>query len=151
MTRLEGSSGELIAAPVSEVSLRPVLEKILGLWGQALATGDFRQFHKILAQDWREREEPRELAQAFQPLYPHKDIMELFPRRGKLVVLESRPIAEAISPNPAPPIIRDTLGPESPWLARGEWRTGRSALGFNLNLVWEENQWRPVGLRLAVY
>ncbi|MDR1577261.1 MAG: hypothetical protein LBT86_03375 [Deltaproteobacteria bacterium] len=140
-----------IPVPVSEVSLRPVLEKILGLWGQGLASGDYRPFHSVLSSGWRNQDSPQQLAQAYQPLYPHRDLMEFFPRRGKLVVLESRPLAEASAPNSPLTAIRDTLGPESPWLARGEWRTGRSALGFSLNLVWEDNQWRPVGLRLEAY
>ncbi|MDR2142717.1 MAG: hypothetical protein LBR11_13225 [Deltaproteobacteria bacterium] len=135
------------SAAVAEVSARPVLEGVLGLWAAALASGDYAKFHQSLAAGWRKRDTPQTLAQAYQPLYPYRELLESFPRRGKLVVLESRPLGETA----AGPVFRDTLGPESPWQVRVEWRTGRSALGFNLNLVWEANQWRPAGLRVEVY
>jgi hypothetical protein len=123
----------------------------LGLWAKALSSGDYAQFYQSLSKAWREQDNPKRLSDAYRAMYPHREIMEYFPRRGKLVVLESRPLAEDEASGPPSSAIRDTLGPESPWLVRGEWRTGRSALGFNLNLVWETGEWRPAGLVVEVY
>ncbi|MDR1084548.1 MAG: hypothetical protein LBP22_06720 [Deltaproteobacteria bacterium] len=135
--------------PDGIVSVRQVLEKVLGLWSSALSSGSYNQFYSIISSEWQKQDTPQRLAQAYGPLRPHKDLMEFFPRRGKLVVLQSGPLESGQSQSPA--VIRDTLGPESPWLVRGEWRTGRSALGFSLNLVWESGQWKPAGLRVEVF
>ncbi|MDR1870888.1 MAG: hypothetical protein LBS60_02995 [Deltaproteobacteria bacterium] len=134
--------------PIAEVSVRPLLEKILGVWGEALASGDFTQFHRLLSAGWRANDDPKTLALAYQSLYPYRELMETFPRRGKLVVIESRPLNAPANSQKA---LRDTLGPESPWLVRVEWRSGRAALGFNINFVWEDRQWRPVGLTAQAY
>ncbi|MDR0549522.1 MAG: hypothetical protein LBI10_08985 [Deltaproteobacteria bacterium] len=150
---LTTAEAALEPAPLAagQVSARPVLERTLGLWARALSSGDYSQFHQILSSGWREQDDPKRLAAAYQPLYPHRELMEFFPRRGKLVVLESRPLTETENSKNKTLAIRDTLGPESPWLVRGEWRKGRSALGFNLNLVWEADEWRPAGLVVEVY
>ncbi|MDR1394762.1 MAG: hypothetical protein LBK52_01140 [Deltaproteobacteria bacterium] len=136
--------------PAAKVSARQVLEKVLSVWGSCLARGNYTQFHALISAQWQSQDTVQQLARAYQPLEEHRTLMEMFPRRGKLVVLESRPLTVPAGTEETV-FIRDTLGPESPWLVRGEWRTGRSALGFALNLVWESNQWRPAGLRVEVY
>lgn len=145
------SEAAIDESPVALASVRPILERTLGLWAQALSSGDYSRFYETLSAGWREKDDVAGLAQAYQPLYPYRNLLEYFPRRGKLVVLESRPLAEAAADKASLAAIRDTLGPETPWLARGEWRTGRSALAFNLNLVWETGEWRLAGLRVEVY
>jgi hypothetical protein len=139
-------------APAGEVAVRKVLENVMALWVDALVNDDFAMFHSALSRAWRQQDSPALLNEAYGVLASHKDSLGLFPSRGKLVLLESRPYQEAAAANSeevAP--IRDTLGPESPWLVRGEWRFNKTALGFTLVLTFEEGQWRPLSLRVEIY
>jgi hypothetical protein len=133
----------------SEIPVRKVLESVIGSWVKALVSEDFTAFHQSLSSSWQQKDSIEQLKRAYIVLTPYKDNLELFPSRGKLVLLESRPF-DTTNENVAA-AIKDNLGPQSPWLVRGEWRVGRTALGFTLILSFEAGQWRPSGLRVDIF
>jgi hypothetical protein len=132
--------------------VRKVLQAVMSLWLEALVREDFRRFQSSLSQSWRSQDSPEKLLSSYRPLAVHREALSLFPDRGKLVLLESGPFKEEERADAQRPrSLRDTLGPESPWLVRGEWRTGKTALHFTLILSLEGGQWRPSGLRVEMY
>jgi hypothetical protein len=132
-----------------DVAVRKVLENVMTLWVDALVNADFTVFHQNLSSSWREKDNPVSLKEAFSILAPYKESLTLFPTRGKLVLLESRPFTD--SPLEGEIFIRDNIGPESPWLVRGEWRVNKTALGFTLVLSFEGERWLPSGLRVEIF
>jgi hypothetical protein len=145
------ASGNIGQADLSDLSVRSVLQDVLSDWTKALLTGDFREFHRNLSPVWKSQETPEQLASTYRPLSAYKEALERFPRRGKLVILESAPFQPGTHEPSDKAILRDNLGPESPWLVRGEWRAGRTALNFTLILVLDAADWKPVGLRVEIY
>ncbi|MDR1657788.1 MAG: hypothetical protein LBT47_09590 [Deltaproteobacteria bacterium] len=137
-------------AGAQEVPVRKVLGDVMTLWVDALVKGDFTEFHRNLSFPWRQKDDPASLKKAFEILTPYKESLTLFPNRGKLVLLESRPYTVS-EPAAGANLIRDNIGPQSPWLVRGEWRVNKTALGFNLVLIYEEGQWRPSSLRVEIF
>jgi hypothetical protein len=148
---LSESLNPTVASLSEDVSVRSVLEEVLSDWTRALLTGDFREFHKNLSPVWKSQDSPEKLASAYKPLAAYKEALERFPARGKLVILESAPFQPGTHEPSDKAILRDNLGPESPWLVRGEWRAGRTALNFTLILVLDSPDWKPVGLRVEIY
>ncbi|MDR0354597.1 MAG: hypothetical protein LBJ64_02520 [Deltaproteobacteria bacterium] len=139
-------------ASVGESSVRKILDRVLTSWVAALVKEDFSEFHQILSYSWQLKDSPAQLLTSFSALLPFKENLMLFPSRGKLVLLESRQytveglnVAEGVS------YIRDNVGPESPWMVRGEWRVNKTALGFTLVLNLEDGQWRPSGLGVEIF
>jgi hypothetical protein len=150
------ASGAVSAAPSAmvdgETSVRRILDVVMTSWVSALVVGNFTDFHALLAGSWQQKDSPAQLKSAYGVLSPYKDNLELFPSRGKLVLLESRPYAQAgQDAAEGYPNIRDTIGPESPWLVRGEWRVNKTALGFTLVLDLEDARWRPSHLRVEIF
>jgi hypothetical protein len=124
----------------------------MAAWVAALDKGDFTDFHQIISASWKQIDDPTKLKAAYWALSPYIDKLKLFPSRGKLVLLESRPYSEeGLGVADGVPAIRDSLGPESPWLVRGEWRVNKTALGFTLVLNFENGQWKPTGLGVEIY
>ncbi|MDR2443818.1 MAG: hypothetical protein LBE31_09915 [Deltaproteobacteria bacterium] len=146
---LEASDSSLVNINQEEISVRKVLENVMTLWVDALVSSDFTAFHQNLASSWRNSDTPAGLKESFSVLVPYKESLTLFPTRGKLVLLESRPFND--SPPAGEILIRDNLGPESPWQVRGEWRVNKTALGFTLVLSLEDGIWRTSGLRVEIY
>jgi hypothetical protein len=143
------NSEDATLAP-QEISVRRVLEHVLSLWVQSLVSEDFTAFHQSLSSSWKQKNTAEQLKQFYEALVPYKTKLELFPVRGKLVLLESRPFEES-ERGVTPVVIRDNLGPQHPWLVRGEWRAGRTALGFTLVLSYEEGQWLASGLQVNIF
>ncbi|MDR2199454.1 MAG: hypothetical protein LBR53_08385 [Deltaproteobacteria bacterium] len=142
--------GSLSLGFSSDTSVSRILQNVLKLWVDALTSGDYRNFHQSLAPSWKAKDTPGSLAQAYMNLAGYKDVLSQFPGRGKLVLLESAPY-DPYQSEEAPKSVRDSVGPESPWLIRGEWRTGKTTLNITLLLSLEAGEWKPVGLRLEVY
>jgi hypothetical protein len=134
-----------------DLSVRSILEDVLSLWTKALLTGDYKEFHKSLATPWKAQDSPEKLASTYKSLSEYKDSLERFPGRGKLVLLESAPFKPGTHESPETAVLRENVGPESPWLVRGEWRTGKTALNFTLILSLDSAEWKPVGLRVEIY
>jgi hypothetical protein len=134
-------------------SVRRILENVMTAWVSALVKGNFTQFHQMLSSSWQQKDDPASLKASFDLMVPYKENLKLFPTRGKLVLLESRPFTtmEGLDVAEGTPSIRDNPGPESPWLVRGEWRVNKTALGFTLVLNHENGQWLPTGLRVEIY
>ncbi|MDR1677726.1 MAG: hypothetical protein LBS44_04955 [Deltaproteobacteria bacterium] len=148
------SAGNPLPQPrvVGETSVRKILEKVMTAWVSALIKEDFTDFHKILAASWQKSESPAQLKASYAVLIPYKDNLDLFPTRGKLVLLESRPFTvEGFDVAEGVPTIRDSPGPESPWQVSGEWRVNKTALGFTLVIALENDQWSPTGLRVEIF
>jgi hypothetical protein len=144
-----GGQGDAAQAPpASGVPVMNALQNSLGLWARGLATGDWDPFHGSLAPDWKAKDSPEALASVYGPLAAWKGALSSFPSRGKLVLLQSEPYREGMDD---PPRIRENLGPESPWLVRGEWRTGQTALNFTLILAADAGQWKPAGLLVEIF
>ncbi|MDR3204251.1 MAG: hypothetical protein LBV23_05865 [Deltaproteobacteria bacterium] len=135
-----------------EASVRKVLENVMTLWVASLVTGDFRAFHETLSQAWQRKDDPASLSLAFSVLSSYKESLKPFPTRGKLVLIQSRPFGENGEFGPDDKaVIRDSLGPESPWLIMGEWRAGSMVMGFTLVLSFETDKWRPSGLKVEIF
>jgi hypothetical protein len=134
----------------SDTSVSKILQNVLKLWVEALTSGDFQNFYQSLAPSWKAKDTPQSLATAYMDLNSYKEVLSQFPGRGKLVLLESAPY-DPMTPESAIKSVRDSLGPESPWLIRGEWRSGQTTLNIILLLSQESGEWKPVGLRLEVY
>ncbi|MDR1309350.1 MAG: hypothetical protein LBL95_05570 [Deltaproteobacteria bacterium] len=133
-------------------SVRRILENVMASWVAALVKEDFSQFHQTLYSAWRQKDDPARLKASYGVLAPFRENLKLFPSRGKLVLLESRPFtAEGLDVAEGSPSIRDNIGPETPWLVRGEWRVNKTALGFTLVLNLEDGQWRPSGLKVEIF
>jgi hypothetical protein len=128
-----------------------VLQGVLGLWAEGLISGDFGKFHGALASDWREKDSAGDLAGVYSPLAPWKDALRSFPSRGKLVLLQSEPYRADLPDSPDKAQLRENVGPESPWLVRGEWRTGKTALNFTLILTADSAEWKPAGLLVEIF
>ncbi|MDR2339670.1 MAG: hypothetical protein LBF40_06030 [Deltaproteobacteria bacterium] len=141
---------EVIRGFPGDTSVSRILQSVLKLWVDALLSGDYKEFHSSLAPSWKAKDSPDSLASAYMNLKGYKDVLAQFPGRGKLVLLESGPY-DPHSPELGPKSVRDSVGPESPWLIRGEWRTGKTTLNITLLLSLEAEEWKPVGLRLEVY
>jgi hypothetical protein len=137
--------------PKKEVSVRAILQNVLSLWTEALLSGDFKQFHQSLAPAWKAQDSPQDLLAIYRPLSGHKEALERFPERGKLVLLESSPFTLGQEHRPDNAILRENVGPESPWLVRGEWRAGNTTLNFTLILAQDQDTWKPVGLQVEIY
>ncbi|MDR2367392.1 MAG: hypothetical protein LBF58_04665 [Deltaproteobacteria bacterium] len=151
-----GGAGEAavpaLAGTAGESSIRQILENVMASWVSALVKGDFSDFHKIISSSWQQKDSPAQLKTSYGVLSPYIDGLKLFPSRGKLVLLESRPFSlEGEEVADGVPGIRDNLGPESPWLVRGEWRVNKTALGFTLVLSLENGQWLPTGLKVEIF
>jgi hypothetical protein len=136
---------------IRDGSVTNVLQQVLTLWVGALVSGDFKAFHNALAPAWKDKDTPAKLAESYAPISSYKEILASFPGRGKLVLLESGPYVPPETGSPSPVGLRDNMGPESPWLVRGEWRTGRTTLNFILVLDKDAQAWKPLGLRVEVY
>ncbi|MDR0622672.1 MAG: hypothetical protein LBJ61_12510 [Deltaproteobacteria bacterium] len=135
-----------------ESSVRQILDSVMGLWLAALAKGDFTEFHQMISTSWQQKDSPSQLKASYGVLAPYIENLKLFPSRGKLVLLESKPFSsEGQEVADSVPSIRDSLGPESPWLVKGEWRVNKTALGFTLVLSLENGQWRPTGLKVEIF
>jgi hypothetical protein len=140
--------------PVSltgEASAPTLLENTLSLWVNALLTGDYRAFHASLAPAWKAKDDPAKLLSTYKVMANRAEDLKPFPGRGKLVLLESGPYAQASPAGARASVLRDTVGPESPWLIRGEWRNGGTTLNFTLILTLDQGAWKPVGLRVELY
>jgi hypothetical protein len=137
------------AGAPKEVSVRQIAEEVLSSWARALLTGDFGEFHGSLAGVWKSQDSPDKLAGVYGSLFGYRESLERFPGRGKLVLLESAPFDGRGSGENG--ILRENVGPESPWLVRGEWRTGNTALNFALVLTLDDRVWKPAGLRVEIY
>jgi hypothetical protein len=131
--------------------VRKVLEEVLGLWSEGLISGDFKRFHAALSPAWKAQDDPKKLASVYAPLSRWKEALRSFPVRGKLVLLQSEPYRADMPEEPKTGSLRENVGPESPWLVRGEWRTGKTALNFTLILTAEGGQWRPAGLLAEIF
>jgi hypothetical protein len=129
--------------------VRTVLQNVLGLWAEGLVSGNFAKFHAAAAADWKAKDTAAGLAAVYRPLEPWRDALRSFPSRGKLVLLQSEPYREEAPEAPAQ--MRENVGPESPWLVRGEWRTGKTALNFTLILTAEAGAWKPAGLLVEIF
>ncbi|MDR3135229.1 MAG: hypothetical protein LBU69_03955 [Deltaproteobacteria bacterium] len=137
---------------IGDSSVRKVLDSVMASWVTALVKDDFTGFHAIISSLWQRKDSPAQLKASYGVLAPFKESLKLFPSRGKLVLLESRPFStESLGVADGIPGIRDNLGPESPWLVRGEWRVNKTALGFTLVLNLENGQWRPIGLNVEIF
>ncbi|MDR1081525.1 MAG: hypothetical protein LBQ79_11350 [Deltaproteobacteria bacterium] len=77
--------------------------------------------------------------------------LRTFPSRGKLELLQSEPCRPDMPDAPGSAQLRENIGPESPWLVRGEWRTGRTALNFTLILAADRGECRPAGLLVEIF
>jgi hypothetical protein len=143
--RLE-DGGTDVEAPV--ISVRKALEGVMTAWVEGLVAGDFSSFHRLISPSWQAKDDPARLWESYRVLAPYRDDLQFFPTRGKLTLLESRPLSAAPA---ASATVRDSLGPESPWLVAGEWRVGKTALGFTLVMSFEGDQWRPLRLVLEIY
>jgi hypothetical protein len=128
-----------------------VLQGVLGLWAEGLITGDFGKFHATLASDWRAKDTAKDLEGVYSPLTPWKDALRSFPSRGKLVLLQSEPYRSDLPDSPSQAQLHEDVGPESPWLVRGEWRTGKTALNFTLILTADSDEWKPAGLLVEIF
>jgi hypothetical protein len=131
-----------------DVSVRKALEIVLTAWVEGLVSGDFTRFHRSLSESWRIKDGPADLLAAYRILAPYKENLRLFPVRGKLTLRESNAMS---GPSLETAAVKDNLGPETPWVVRGEWRVDKTALGFTLVLSFEEGHWRPAGLRVEIY
>ncbi|MDR2387548.1 MAG: hypothetical protein LBE80_08205 [Deltaproteobacteria bacterium] len=148
-SQLSYQSPELV---VGESSVRQILDNVMAAWVSALDKGDFSQFHQMISASWQQKDSPAQLKATFVVLSPYLENLRLFPSRGKLVLLESRPFAmEGLDGADGMPWLRDNLGPESPWLVKGEWRVNKTALGFTLVLSLENGQWKPTGLMVKMF
>jgi hypothetical protein len=131
--------------------VRSLLQKYLGLWAEGLISGDFGKFHRALAPDWKAKDTAAAIAGVYSPLSPWKDALRSFPSRGKLVLLQSEPYRADMPGSPGAARLRENVGPESPWLVRGEWRTGKTALNFTLILTADRGEWKPAGLLVEIF
>jgi hypothetical protein len=131
-------------------SVTRILQSVLKLWVEAMVSGDYRSFYLSLAPSWKAKDSPESLRDAYMNLTSYRDVLSQYPGRGKLVLLESAPY-DPYEPDKRTKSVRDSVGPESPWLIRGEWRTGKTTLNITLILSEEAGEWKPVGLRLEVY
>ncbi|MDR2302732.1 MAG: hypothetical protein LBF38_11915 [Deltaproteobacteria bacterium] len=137
---------------VTESSVRQILGNVMAAWVTALDKGDFSQFHQMISASWQQKDSPTQLKATFGVLSPYLENLRLFPSRGKLVLLESRPFSmEGQEAGASYQRVRDNLGPESPWLVRGEWRVNKTALSFTLVLNLEAGQWKPTGLKVEIF
>jgi hypothetical protein len=133
----------------SDGSVRKILEIVLKIWIDSIISNDFTLFHQIISSPWQNQDSPQKLAESFKNLITYRSYLEYFPERGKLVLLASRPFEANNETGEI--IIRDNIGPESPWLVKGEWRSGKTTLGFTLILSLENAKWRPSGLSVEMY
>jgi hypothetical protein len=131
--------------------VRTALQGILGLWAEGLLSGDYSKFHESLASEWKAKDSPGAIAEVYRPLEAWREALMSFPSRGKLVLLQSEPYRADLPDRPGAARLRDEIGPESPWLVRGEWRTGKTALNFTLILTAEGGEWRPAGLLVEIF
>jgi hypothetical protein len=131
--------------------VRTALQGVLGLWAQGLLTGDYARFHAALASDWKAKDGPADIAAVYRPLEAWREALRNFPARGKLVLLQSEPYRADMPDSPGTAQLRENVGPESPWLVRGEWRTGKTALNFTLILAADQGEWRPAGLLVEIF
>jgi hypothetical protein len=131
--------------------VRTVLQNVLGLWADGLLSGNYAKFHEILASDWKSKDKPADIAAVYKPLEAWKEALRTFPSRGKLVLLQSEPYRADMPETPGAAQLRENVGPESPWLVRGEWRTGKTALNFTLILMADREEWRPAGLLVEIF
>jgi hypothetical protein len=137
--------------PPRPAPVRTVLQGVLGLWAEGLLTGSYAKFHESLASDWKAKDAPADIAAVYRPLEAWRDALRTFPSRGKLVLLQSEPYRSDMPDAPGSAQLRENIGPESPWLVRGEWRTGRTALNFTLILAADRGEWRPAGLLVEIF
>jgi hypothetical protein len=145
-----GDGPDLSRGYPGDTSVSRILQNVLKLWVDGLVSGDYQGFHQSLASSWKAKDSPSSLATAYMNLSGYKEVLSQFPGRGKLVLLESGPY-DPLSPEKGAKSVRDSVGPESPWLIKGEWRTGKTTLNITLLLSLESDEWKPVGLRLEVY
>ncbi|MDR1314182.1 MAG: hypothetical protein LBQ12_10940 [Deltaproteobacteria bacterium] len=139
------------AKPPKTAPVRSVLQNVLGLWAEGLLSGDYSKFHAALAADWKAKDAPADIAKVYKPLEAWRDALRTFPSRGKLVLLQSEPYRADMPDAPGSAQLRENVGPESPWLVRGEWRTGKTALNFTLILIADRGEWKPAGLLVEIF
>jgi hypothetical protein len=140
----------ILPTTTTKASVREVLEKVLSMWIRSLASGDFRTFHSNLATGWKNQDDPSKLAATYRALSNYSEVLSFFPGKGKLVLLESAPYTPDSERTNS--FFSDNLGPESPWLVRGEWRYGgQTTLNFSMILTLDQGDWKPLGLRAEIY
>jgi hypothetical protein len=128
-----------VAAQVpSEEKLQTLVKTTLFDFGDAVQEGDFTDFHKKIAEVWRDETSPEELNKAFAPFIEKKEIYNF--KKG------IAPLDAKFSPVPAIEKVADL----DALVVRGVYPTKPQQTQFELKYTQEDDQWKLIGINVKV-